>query len=539
MTFAWPERKQYPCHDKASAQASVKALGANTKLSAGQRSRIQAKLDDAARKFDLAPTDVHAPALAKPMRISVRGSLGEGGSIHVRHHMTNETGGVYLLEGARDGETVYCLEHIAIEQGEEVPPESVGVTLQGPDTYSDGKRVTLRWVMLAMPGAWKGHASGPFALTEQTFAEIKANFEKRNIPVMFDLNHISESDPTEGTLRPEDRAKAWGWTHKLKVDKGKLWGLVEWLDTTRTMIAKGELKYVSPAFALASRDQTTGLQAGARLKSAAVTNNPFLSHMPGLIAATNVTHSNSHEFMPQVRACLKCDDTFDHVQSMIDSAIAEHEAATGVTPRHGVGGDAKLDDDANGEDEDTEMCMKTIAELTVEVDTLTLKLSNAEGALAGARAEVVTLTEKVAKGDAALERLLTLEKAAVIKDVDEAIVSHNIAPEKRAHMLTFREGHPEAFASMYPAKTPRERVMSSNITKSGERTAGDTVRLTNEGGGGHADSASGVTIRWDEDPLSVTDKVLKAHPHLSFGNAQIEAQRLLTAAERAHDARQQ
>ncbi len=180
------------------------------------------------------------------------------------------------------------------------------------------------WIQLAEVGTFRGHAAGPFELSTQVFSEIVRNFERYTLPIPIDFEHASESSPTEGTI-PAMGAPAQGWINQLD-NRGNagLWGLVEWTDLARSYIKAGNYKFLSPAIRFKSRDRITGEPVGARLTSAAMTNQPFLPFLKPLAAkdraATNLNSGeplaasdrtmasslySEHETMPKVRQALK------------------------------------------------------------------------------------------------------------------------------------------------------------------------------------------------------------------------------------------
>lgn len=143
------------------------------------------------------------------------------------------------------------------------------------------------WIQLACVGKFKGHASGPFELSTKTFSEMVANFKADGLPIAIDAEHASEMSASEGNI-PVHGAPAMGWIHAMdnRGDAG-LWGEVEWLEPARTYIKEGRYKFLSPAVRFNARDRVTGAAIGARLTSAAITNQPFLRSLAPLIAASN------------------------------------------------------------------------------------------------------------------------------------------------------------------------------------------------------------------------------------------------------------
>jgi hypothetical protein len=172
---------------------------------------------------------------------------------------------------------------------DEVDPAAAGIDLKGPPCWADGSPKKLVWVEVATTGKFLGHASGPFEMTRETFDECVANHDKRGIAVQWDMEHISEADPTTVVGAADTGIPAQGWAHELRREGDSLYALTEWLDLARDGIKAGNFCFCSPALRLGSVDPVTGKPAGARLTSIAITGSPFLSNLEGLRAASDKT----------------------------------------------------------------------------------------------------------------------------------------------------------------------------------------------------------------------------------------------------------
>jgi Mu-like prophage I protein len=212
------------------------------------------------------------------------------------------------------------------------------------------------WIQLADVGVYKGHPMGPFQLTPGMFDTMVANFQRDGIPLPIDAEHASEMPPTSGSI-PSSGAPAMGWIHQLQNrGNGGLWGEVEWLEPARTYIKEGRYKYISPAIKFKSKDRVTGQDTGPRLSSAGMTNTPFLTSLPPLVAknigseqayvmtldgglpagmtealtlGANGMCYSAHEFMPRIKRALclpelatgaDCSQALDRLREHLDTA---------------------------------------------------------------------------------------------------------------------------------------------------------------------------------------------------------------------------
>lgn len=277
-SFADPEERKYPIENKAHADnAAARLEQQKSSMPPAKYREIKRRIQAAQRKFGEAPKK--AMANKKPT-VGIRAQLGPGGHLHVRHLASDSRS----VEEMSDG--TFCMRDTRrITSGTEVSPADVGVKLVGPSTWKDGSAKSLVWVQVAETGAWKGHGSGPFEMTSQTFSEIVTNFDARGLPVQWDMEHSSEMPATDGTI-PITGVPAQGWIHRLD-NRGPagLWGLTEWLEYARDGIRDGKFAWCSPAVRFGCKDGVTGKPIGARLTSCAITGSPFLTGLSGLVAA--------------------------------------------------------------------------------------------------------------------------------------------------------------------------------------------------------------------------------------------------------------
>lgn len=287
--FALPAQRAYPIHDAAHVRNAASRLAQAKKrgtISEADYSKARAAIGRAAKRFGIhseLADKLETGALAKMVgeNVQVHARLGKGGRLSVRH--MSDDGTQFVLF---DNDGFLCRDVRAMRFGAEVDPAMAGIKLKSSvANWADGTPKKLVWLQLAETGEWKGHPAGEFAMTPATFTEIVTNYKRRGLPVPFDMEHASEQPPTQGSI-PVTGAPAQGWIHAMenRAEAG-LWGLVEWLtDYVRDGIKAGQFAYLSPAIRFGSKDAKTGLPIGARMTSAAITNTPFLTSLPGLAA---------------------------------------------------------------------------------------------------------------------------------------------------------------------------------------------------------------------------------------------------------------
>jgi hypothetical protein len=248
--FALPAQRKYPIFDAAhvrNAAARLQQAKKAGKISPGDYARAKAAIARAARRFGIKS---EFNASDSPRRLRVSATLGDGGSLHIRH----------LKDGS------FSLEGVPIALGD------------------DAKGEKPVWIELAKPGIFKGHPAGPFELNERVFSEILRNFETtQNRAIPIDFEHASEAAATAGDI-PVVGAPAQGWITSLKIEAGRLYGLVEWGDRAREYIKSGAYKFFSPAIRFGTKDRVSGAPTGAKMTSGALTNIPFLDGLKPLAA---------------------------------------------------------------------------------------------------------------------------------------------------------------------------------------------------------------------------------------------------------------
>jgi hypothetical protein len=331
--------------------------------------------------------------------------------------------------------------------------DSVAITCA--DSAEDAGPV---WIQVAKAGAFRGHPSGPFELGAKQFDEIVRNFKataNQRVPV--DYEHVSEADPTSGSI-PTKGAPAQGWIVDLENRGDTLWGLVEWRPDARAYIRDGAYRYLSPAIRFGAKDRDTGKPCGARLTSAALTNQPFLDGMMPLAASdkTETNMATEDELLDkQMRAALSLaeDCPAEEVEAKIKAMgyqaamrLMGRRMKAGMAGR--MAGDAPAPGAPPSEEEKT---------ATAKAAELSLLLSERDKRLADLERSHKTLTDAQTKRDQADRE----------SEVDAAIAAYGekkgIAKENRGDMLTLLSASPDAFRRLYPPVAAHQRYMLQTI----------------------------------------------------------------------------
>lgn len=129
-----------------------------------------------------------------------------------------------------------------------------------------------------------------FAITKATLADVVKNFRGRGVDTVIDYEHASE-EPGVAAGGP---VPASGWLKAVEDapdENGVLWGQAEFTPRAQEMVKGGEYKYLSPVINWGARNKLTGEQQGATLTSMALTNRPFLEHLPA-ISMTELSGAN-------------------------------------------------------------------------------------------------------------------------------------------------------------------------------------------------------------------------------------------------------
>lgn len=499
--FADPKNRAYPIHDASHVRnAAARLEQQKSNMSPSEYGSIRRRIARAARKFGV-DSEYNKPGARKgtAARLHIRADLAHGGALHVSHHTMSDR----LVKIV--GHAIQMADAIDVPEGIKLLADEKG---------------KLVWIQVAEPGHFRGHPAGPFTLDDHVFNEIIRNFDRDKLPVPIDYEHASEADPTSGNV-PRSGAPAQGWIHKLEHRPGKgLWGLVEWLPQAAEQIKSGAYRFLSPAVRFGAKDRVSGDLVGAKLTSAALTNQPFLKGMEPLMAARdNGRHTNmasfaysSNEYMPKLRAALRTgdlatpkellsqldrlrnhfeaaafdvsgmsdgirladymhplreiacagrmgstwDEVFDTVEDLIDAAIERHELEYHMP--EGAQPEMSVNAAAFDDDEETAMSEQEKAVLMREKAELSLQLKDATARAEAAEAKCKDLEKKFEDQQQKLMADKVAEAFDTYKDTKK------LSEVDRESMVLTLKHNPELFDRLYPRVTADKRHLMKEMT---------------------------------------------------------------------------
>lgn len=319
------------------------------------------------------------------------------------------------------------------------------VALTGP-----GAEKRTGWAHIAKVGEWSGHPSGRFKLTREHFLSAIEVFEGQETPPVFDYEHATEF----GT--PTGEAPASGWIHKLELRSDDLWALVEWSEKAAAYIRAGEYRFTSSVFLLDAPDRETGEPLKCRLKSAALTNTPFMDGLTPLALSERATNSARAEKVETMTVAAS------------DKPIANAEE--GASPEAAIA--ARLMEASGMSAED----LMSAVEKNLDAIIAALKSASEESAEEESSEAPESMAAKDAEIKALTDRLAAFEKRereAAIAEVDAAIAEKRVPAEIRSSLVALAERSPEVLRAdlrkapapvVYPAGRQASAIVSNTNT---------------------------------------------------------------------------
>jgi hypothetical protein len=353
-------------------------------------------------------------------------------------------------------------------------PRLLFATTKPPATFGVGIKLAVavpkvgepqenpRWIHVANEGNYDGYPGGGVAITRQTLEQIVKNFkadprfklggnslgEGKVVP--FDFAHVSEMDPRIGDPAKNELAPAWAMDVQVRNgDDGRaqLWVWTLLGDDVKGMIEKGEITYVSIAYAPQATHPVTGESIGALMTSVAFTNKPFIRDLTPLAAS---------DFAADLLANMRANPGFvDVVEAMVRASKAPKTESPTMELSKRL---AKLFS-INLATEGAEDAIVAEADASVKLKREIADVLKATGF--SDLAELVKKIPELLKAqkdfaklstdlDVALKKLSGFEAQADEAEVAAAMSVHKIPENCQPLMLSFLKSNREEFAKKYP-----------------------------------------------------------------------------------------
>lgn len=313
-------------------------------------------------------------------------------------------------------------------------------------------------IPLAKLGRWfKGALK--FAITQSDLAAVMANFAKRKADVVIDYDHGTEYAAGSGQPVP-----AAGWLKEIDPqtdNQGVLWGLAEFTEKARAMLAAREYKYISPVINWGARDKKTGEQQGATITSVALTNVPVLEEMPAIAlseAGWVVEEPSTERRVVMVKQLILADRAACTARAILEDGTESVLSVQGLMPEPQI-----------------------------------LRLSEIRRTADG-RYDFAALSENERPIDPAVFRALTVQQ-----ELDAAVVAGKITPAQRPLIEKLAASDLPAFRGFIAAQK-----IQIDLSERG---------LAGEGGEG------GSLLQIDTRIGGLVEEKRKANPGLGYGDA--------------------
>ena len=342
------------------------------------------------------------------------------------------------------------------------PTFGVGIKLAVTAPKVGEPQANPRWIHVANEGNYDGYPGGGVAITRATLEQIVKNFkadprfklggnslgEGKVVP--FDFAHVSEMDPRIGDPAKNEMAPAWGMDVQLRNgDDGRaqLWVWAQLGDDVKGMIEKGEITFVSIAYAPQAVHPQTGESIGALMTSVAFTNKPFIRDLTPLAAS---------DFAADLLANMRAKPEFVDV---VEAMVRASKAPTTESPTMELSKRLAKLFSINLASEGAEDLMVAAADEGVKLKREIADVLKATGfsdladlvkkipELLKAQKEFSALSTKL---DDALKKLSGFEVQADEAEVAAAMSFHKIPENCQPLMLSFLKTDRKAFAEKYP-----------------------------------------------------------------------------------------
>lgn len=194
-------------------------------------------------------------------------------------------------------------------------------------------------VIKIVPKGKVSSEKGDFLVNEESFEQMKQQFQRRGLDLVIDYEHQTLKDV---------QAPAAGWIKEITQGEDAILAKVEWTSKGAEYLKNKEYKYLSPVIRVRKKDS---LAIG--LHSVALTNTPAIDHMFPLVLK-NTEEEEEMEFLKEIAAKLGIavseEMSDEEIAKAIFSAIPAQDGAEEVIANKniltllGLSGSAKEED---------------------------------------------------------------------------------------------------------------------------------------------------------------------------------------------------
>lgn len=321
-----------------------------------------------------------------------------------------------------------------------------GVALFGTIAFDPDAAEAPEWVHLLPAGGTVTTRDGRGPYTVADLAALAAESLPAGERLVLDENHSTDLAAPEG--RP---APAMGWIVALEARADGLWGLVEWTDDGRALVASKKYRAISPVLKIGAK--TNRVEAFLR---ASLVNTPNIRGLETL----HSTKESTMDLLARLRTALGLADTVSE-DTLVAAVTSLHQANQAhTTSLNSIATAAGM---KAGETVSSETIVGAIGKLKAAPDSATITALQAE-------LSTVTTQLNTLKADGA--------KAKATTFVDAAIAEGRVGVKPlREHYIT---RHMANAADVEKEIAALPKLVGTSVVPAGEPSGGSSTSLNAE-----------------------------------------------------------
>lgn len=150
-------------------------------------------------------------------------------------------------------------------------------------------------VQVLRAGKYKYWDDSTLEITTDMLRNMKKNFDANVLKVDCAIDYFHNSF-----------AEAAGWIKEIVLEASdtELWAVVEWTEEGKEKILSKEIRYLSADFNMNYKDNETGIEHGATLNGAGLTNRPFVKGMNPILSEISGIIDKSPEKIDDIQRIL-------------------------------------------------------------------------------------------------------------------------------------------------------------------------------------------------------------------------------------------